>query len=472
MKTHFTRLNAHSWQALGIIIVMASISAGCGDEALEPSYGFDAPVATHNAASVCREGKAYSDLSATADSYTLLSVMRPEGKFAEIKLINMDGIEIKSWPLHGFPGQMLPGGSVIGHIKHVNGKTDAPGVGGVVQFTWDGKQEWSSREWQSKNNALIFERQHHDMVLSPSPVSYFSPGKKPSYDGNILILSAENTKAPTVSDKIIIDDLIREYTPDGSMTAFRWKASEHIDEMGFSAVDRAAIKENPNLDPVHNTGDWIHLNAMSVLGKNHWYETYGDERFHPDNILISSRQANLMAIISRETGKIVWRVGPDFSKGKPEHGLGQIVGQHHAHLIPSGLPGAGNVLLYDNGGIAGYGENKAIRTYSRVLEFNPMTLEKVWEYKGADIKGGIFSMLFGSVQRLPNGNTLVTVGMDGLVMEVSPSGKKLWQHIIGPDEDGSTAYLYRAYRVPPEWLPAGVNPDNYTAWNKRFTCPE
>ena len=27
----------------------------------------------------------------------------------------------------------------------------------------------------------------------------------------------------------------------------------------------------------------------------------------------------------------------------------------HAHLIPRGLPGAGNLLVFDNGGSSGYG---------------------------------------------------------------------------------------------------------------------
>ncbi|WP_438037357.1 hypothetical protein [Sorangium sp. So ce204] len=38
-----------------------------------------------------------------------------------------------------------------------------------------------------------------------------------------------------------------------------------------------------------------------------------------------------------------------------ERRLGWIIGQHHAHLIPRGLPGEGNLLVFDNGGWAGYG---------------------------------------------------------------------------------------------------------------------
>lgn len=49
---------------------------------------------------------------------------------------------------------------------------------------------------------------------------------------------------------------------------------------------------------------------MSYVGPNHWYDV-GDVRFAPENILWSSRQANIIAILDR-TGKIVWRMGPDY----------------------------------------------------------------------------------------------------------------------------------------------------------------
>jgi hypothetical protein len=30
--------------------------------------------------------------------------------------------------------------------------------------------------------------------------------------------------------------------------------------------------------------------------------------------------------------------------------IGQVIGQHNPHIIPEGLPGAGNLLVFDNGG--------------------------------------------------------------------------------------------------------------------------
>lgn len=98
----------------------------------------------------------------------------------------------------------------------------------------------------------------------------------------------------------------------------------------------------------------MHINCASYLGPNKWYDQ-GDERFHPDNIIWDSREANILAIISHETGKIVWKMGPDFTESRELRMIGQIIGMHHAHMIPQGLPGAGNILIFDNGGYAGYG---------------------------------------------------------------------------------------------------------------------
>ena len=58
-------------------------------------------------------------------------------------------------------------------------------------------------------------------------------------------------------------------------------------------------------------------------------------------------------------------------------------------MIPKGLPGEGDLLVFDNGGQGGYGTpnpgsvdgtNNARRDYSRVLQFNPVTLEITWQY--------------------------------------------------------------------------------------------
>ncbi len=93
---------------------------------------------------------------------------------------------------------------------------------------------------------------------------------------------------------------------------------------------------------------------MSEFGPNKWYEK-GDERFKPENIIFDSREANFLAIIEKATGNIVWKIGPDFQYDEKAKAIGNIIGPHMTHMIPQGLPGAGNILVFDNGGAGGYG---------------------------------------------------------------------------------------------------------------------
>ncbi|HGJ5863893.1 MAG TPA: hypothetical protein ACHBZ9_16955 [Arsenophonus nasoniae] len=63
-----------------------------------------------------------------------------------------------------------------------------------------------------------------------------------------------------------------------------------------------------------------------------------------------------------ETGEIVWRLGPNFPsvnyQGKIPRPIDQIIGAHNIHMIPDGLPGAGNLLIFDNQGAAGFPQAK------------------------------------------------------------------------------------------------------------------
>ena len=134
---------------------------------------------------------------------------------------------------------------------------------------------------------------------------------------------------------------------------WEWKTSDHVDELGFDAEARAVIRQASGFNRARDSFDWLHINAAAYLGPNHWFDE-GDQRFAPENIIISSREANIIAIVNR-AGKIVWRMGPDYRESEALRKLGQIIGQHNPHIIPKGLAGAGNLLVFDNGGAAGYG---------------------------------------------------------------------------------------------------------------------
>src|SRR5438132_1456598 len=109
------------------------------------------------------------------------------------------------------------------------------------------------------------------------------------------------------------------------------------------------------------------------------------------------------------------------------------------HLIPKGLPGAGNLLVFDNGGASIYGDgnpvaptgaNVVARINSRVLEINPVTFEKIWEYSISGQERFLFASHYvSSAQRLPNGNTLIDEGADGRLFEVTSAKEIVWEYV-------------------------------------------
>ena len=385
-------------------------------------------------------------------------------------LVDMNQAVVHEWSVLG-QATMLPGGSILGSKRGEGDEETRPrgGAGNFIQEGWDGREEWGFSNWDDDGTGTMMSRQHHDFQREGNPVGYYAPGQEFVRQGKTLILAHKNEVVPEISDKELVDDVIYEVDWNGSLTGFEWHATDHFAEFSFDESARDAIYKGLGQRENSTASDWLHINSMSLIGENHWYDEAGDERFHRENIIISSRHANLIAIISRATGNIVWRAGPDFSEGTAEHKLGQFVGQHHAHMIPRGLPGEGNILVFDNGGRSGYGGPdgypRYTRDYSRVIEFNPVTLEIVWQYGTESGKEKFFSHFISSAQRLPNGNTLVTEGANGRVFELTQDKEIVWE-FISPTRGKTANAVYRACRIPPEWVPG--NPSGYTGWAKLY----
>lgn len=394
-------------------------------------------------------------------------------------VIDMNGNVVHLWKgLNGSPNRMLPGGAMIGTIDQPviaarfeeDAKPEVPDLGKeqMLVVNWDGKVIWSRHI-----------PQHHDFQVEGNPVGYPAPDTKMQSPDHhkLLVLANRVAEVKEAPGKIFLDDVIQEFDGQGN-EIFHWNALDHIDDMELSGEAKETI--------YRLAGDWCHLNAVSYIGPNHFYDE-GVAWLNPENLLVSCRELSLLFIIDRKTGNIIWKKGPSEAeenfrqwrasghRGVDDADPGLIIGQHHAHIIPKGLPGEGNLLLFDNGGFSGYGEESAgclagksqlRRHYSRVLEINPVTWKIVWSYVASPIEvtaGRLFSPLLGSVQRLENGNTLVTEGVFGRVMEVTPEHEVVWEYINdlpAPFEImGTRNLIYRAYRVPYDYLPFLEKPE-------------
>jgi hypothetical protein len=379
-------------------------------------------------------------------------------------LIDLDGNSVHEWAdAGGFSTLIDPAlnggklGDVFVTLATIEGRgTDlVPGQvttrisKAIGELDWQGRTVWSFGEKAPDGLA----RQHHDWGRLPN--------------GNTLVLSNVLHPVKGFKQQRVLDDVIYEVDPSGAIV-WTWVASNHLKEIGFTPAQLKLVYDA-------NTADYLHVNDLKVVGPNRWFDA-GDTRFDPNNLLLDSRNANFIAIIDRKTGQIVWTLGPNY----PAHDVNQLSrklprpvdrtsGQHDAQIIPKGLPGAGNLLVFDNEGEGGYPPVPlSVTGGSRILEIDPIKKEIVWQYTGEDsgAPGWSFqSTHISAARRLPNGNTFIDEGQKGRLFQVTPTGDIVWEYVNpyfrrghDPVSGRETAnnQLYRAQPVPYEWVPAGT----------------
>jgi hypothetical protein len=382
------------------------------------------------------------------------------------RLIDMNGNVVHEWKYVGFPGVFLDPqlvGGTRGHVLLTLKSIDGAGTGlipgqasyeisqSVGELDWNGNVVWKWGDAQAPGGAA---QQHHDWRRLPN--------------GDTLILANWLHAVPGFAQPKVLDDVIYEVAPNGKIV-WQWIAADHLDEFGYTPAELNLVKATKN-------PDYLHANDIAVVGPNRWYAA-GDKRFAPDNVLINFRNANLALLIDKRTGNVVWRLGPDYSPLPPvterhvPRPLDQISGEHDVHFIPEGLPGAGDVLVFDNQGEGGYPPVRlSVTEGSRVVEINPVTKQIVWEYDGESSGGPGWSFLstfISSARRLPNGNTLIDEGYDGRFFQVTLEGEIVWEYVSpyvgwlygnvpGASHTIPSNWVYRAQPVPYDWVPAGT----------------
>lgn len=380
-------------------------------------------------------------------------------------LIDLNGNSVHEWKDAAAHSTLIDPALIGGQLGHVfvtldtvEGKgTDlVPGqvnrkvTKTIGELDWDGKVVWSFGDKAPGGAA----QQHHDWARLAN--------------GNTVILANWVHPVKGFKQPQVLDDVIYEVNPAGEVV-WKWVASEHLSEFGFTPAELKLVR-NAEIP------DYLHVNNLKVVGPNHWFAA-GDKRFDPENLLFDSRNANFIAIIDKKTGKIVWRLGPHYKAASEEQSqprnvprpVDQISAQHDAHIIPEGLPGAGNLLVFDNQGLAGYPTAAVPRTGgSRVLEIDPVKNEVVWQYTGEDSGGPGWSFRsthISAARRLPNGNTFIDEGQSGRLFQVTRTGEIVWEYVNPYFRKGKDSFnghetannqLYRGQPVPYSWVPAGT----------------
>jgi hypothetical protein len=140
------------------------------------------------------------------------------------------------------------------------------------------------------------------------------------------------------------------------------------------------------------TSTTFHTNSI------HYYAT-------DDSYTVGDRNPNLYVKLSR-AGQLVWQFGGSNPKDPTKFFAGVPAWSvNHGHqLLPDGT-----FLFFNNG---------ANEAWGYTLDATNMTASKILSYTAS----GATSNVLGDIQRLPNGNFLVTFSTSGQIHEISPAG--------------------------------------------------
>lgn len=339
-------------------------------------------------------GLTINDSQRAQPGYTIFSPMYQN----TAHLIDMAGRVVHEWALPGEVGSygyLLPGGHLLVTIKTPGGPGDLAGKGGhFIEYDWTGTVVWEYRD----------DFQHHDFRRLPNGNTAYIAWELLPPDTAATIRGG---RAGSEHKEGIWGDVIREVDPAGKLV-WEWRARDHFDLAKYPLKPETARHE------------YAHPNALCPLPHG--------------NYLVSFRQIDVIAIVSRTTSKVVWE------RHEPQWG-----GQHDAQMLPNG-----HIMLFANrlnlGPLRG----------SSVVEFDPKTNTDAWTYM-AKPTHTFDSHFISGAQRLANSNTLICEGLWGRLFEVTPSGEIVWEYIspfFTPDTPEvrrpNVNYVFRALRYAPE----------------------
>ncbi|MEJ2193245.1 MAG: aryl-sulfate sulfotransferase [Ignavibacteriaceae bacterium] len=413
--------------------------------------------------------------SASFNGYTLFAPL----EYTSTYIIDNAGRLIHSWEGTNTPGMcayLLDNGNLLRAAVIDNPFLGGGGEGGLIQeFNWEGDLIW---EFKYSSDQY---RQHHDVEKLPN--------------GNVLVIAWENKSAEEAitagrnPDLMMQNELwpdhIIEIQPDSNGSAnivWEWHIWDHlIQEFDPSALNYGVVSDHPELIDINFVGtapnpsgaDWNHINSVD----------YNEEL---DQIMLSVRNFCEIWVIDHSTtsgeaaghtggnsgigGDLLYRWGNPQTYNAGNATEQKLFLQHDAHWIQTGLPGEGNILIFNNGLFRPDGNYSTIDeitppvdqngNYSKIpgVPYGPENL--VWIYTASN-PGELFAPNVSGSQRQPNGNTLICNGPRGKFFEVTNNGELVWLYInpvvfSGPIyyEDpipGIGNWVFRAYRYSPDY---------------------
>lgn len=340
-----------------------------------------------------RLGLTLLDRDRSAGGYTLYAAQTAGGL---VELIDIDGKRAHHWQMPVRPGRdavILPNGNLGYNGSHPKSADlypmwDVWHGGDFYEVTPSGDVVWQFQD--------MFH--HHDAQWLESGNLLYTAAHPLPADKAARVTGGDPRKDG--ADGIIQSDIVKEVDRNGR-TVWEWRIWDHVDPADFP------------VEPIFDRRHWPMINGLSLT--------------RDGLVLMSLRTTSGVIAVSRETGDIVWHIGPE------------IVAQQHTPIEMQ----SGSILLFDNGNF----RVGSTSPFSRAIEVDPQSGEIVWSYTDP-LLPAFFSPYMGSAERIWNGNTLICESAYGRLFEVTPDGDTVWEYVI-PD--------FAAYPAPLNTVIAGVH---------------
>ena len=183
--------------------------------------------------------------------------------------------------------------------------------------------------------------------------------------------------------------------PDGTIAAMAWATSgtqdpeSNLIERSSGGTLKTAFKIGANL----YSSSSFHCNSILY-------------HLSDDSYTIGDRNPNLFVKVTRSGGP-VWQIGGSCTGAPAAKCAAGSWKVNHGHSFTD----TGNILIFNNGQSGS----------SHVLEYSISDSSTFSITSVKDFTSGFSSGTLGDVQRLPNGNTLITYSNSGTIIEVDPS---------------------------------------------------
>jgi hypothetical protein len=382
--------------------------------------------------------------SVNAQSYDGYTLYFPQNG-TKAYLVDLSGNTYHQWTFGSnkqtcYSTYLLPGGILLRTVNHAGNSFNGGPISGEVQTVdWNGNVLWD----------FIYSTQdyctHHDIHGMPN--------------GNVLLIAyerktpAEVIQAGCAQNIEMWPDKIVEIQPSGTSggtVVWEWHAWDHlVQDHDATKSNYGVVANHPELLNInYNTSkDWLHVNGIDyneALDQITFSSHALNEIYIVDHSTTTAEAASHSGGNSGKGGDLLYRWGNPPAYQAPGTADFNVV--HDAHWVPADNPLFPNSLAgFNNRG--GQGGKTCVDiinppydgynySYTQGTAYLPATYEWRATYNGNPTPDN------GNSQQLPNGNTLICIGMSGFIYEIDSNKTQVWSKTPG-------GTLPQAFRYPP-----------------------